>query len=68
VDAEMQRLAATEWHMPYVSLYQATCDSGGCTEYADQAHDVPLMNDADHLNEPGSSLIARRLIDRGELH
>jgi len=68
VDAEMQSLAATQWHVPYVSLYQATCGSGACTEYADQAQNVPLMNDADHLNEPGSELIARRLMERGELH
>jgi len=68
VDAEMQRLAATEWHVPYVSVYQATCGSGACTEYADQAHDVPLMNDSDHFNEPGSDLIAKRMTDRGEIH
>jgi peptidoglycan/LPS O-acetylase OafA/YrhL len=68
VDAEMQSLAATQWHVPYVSLYQATCSGGACTEYADLAHDVPLMNDADHLNEPGSDLIARRLKDRSEVH
>jgi peptidoglycan/LPS O-acetylase OafA/YrhL len=68
VDAQMKKLAVTEWHVPYVSVYQATCGTGACTEYADQAHDVPLMNDADHLNERGSDLIARRIVERGEVH
>jgi peptidoglycan/LPS O-acetylase OafA/YrhL len=68
VDAQMQGLAASTWHVPYVSVYQAICDGGACTEYADAAHDVPLMNDSDHMNQPGSELIAKRLMDRGLVH
>jgi hypothetical protein len=67
VDAEMQNLAATAWHVPYVSLYRAFCDNGSCAEYADAAHQVPLMADAGHLNEFGSAFVIRRVIDRGEL-
>jgi len=53
--------------VPYISLYQAICNDEDCVEYADAAHEVPLMNDEVHLNEFGSALIVRRLIDRGEL-
>jgi hypothetical protein len=67
MDAEMQRLASTTWHVPYISLYQAMCDKGDCVEYADAAHEVPIMNDEDHLNEFGSAMVVRLLIDRGEL-
>jgi len=67
VDAQMQSLAASTWHVPYISLYQAICNGEDCVEYADAAHEVPLMNDIGHLNEFGSALIVRRLIDRGEL-
>jgi hypothetical protein len=68
LDARLASLAANTWHIPYVSLYKATCNDGDCTEYADAAHTVPLMFDADHLSQAGSLLIVRRLIERGELH
>jgi hypothetical protein len=67
MDAQMQSLAAGTWHVPYISLYQAICTGEDCVEYADAAHEVPLMNDIGHLNEFGSALVVRRLIDRGEL-
>ena len=68
MDAQMQTMAATTWHVPYISLYQAICNNEGCVDYADAAHDIPLMNDIGHFNEFGSALVARRLIDRGELY
>jgi peptidoglycan/LPS O-acetylase OafA/YrhL len=67
IDAQMQSLAESTWHVPYISLYKAICNADGCTEYADAAHDVPLVNDSGHFNDMGSALIVRRLIDRGEL-
>jgi hypothetical protein len=67
VDAQMQSLAASTWHVPYISLYQAICNGEDCVECANAADEVPLMNDIGHLNEFGSALIVRRLIDRGEL-
>jgi len=67
IDAQMQSMAANTWNVPYISLYQAICVKEGCIEYTDAAHDVPLMNDADHLNNSGSALVARRLVDHGEL-
>jgi len=67
VDAQMQSLASSTWHVPYISLYQAICNGEDCVEYTDAAKQVPIMNDEVHLNEFGSALIVRRLIDRGEL-
>jgi peptidoglycan/LPS O-acetylase OafA/YrhL len=66
-DAKMEELAANTWHVPYLSLYKAICNNGVCAEYADEAHQVPLMFDADHLSVPGSLLIVRRLIANGQL-
>jgi hypothetical protein len=67
MDAQMQSLATSTWHVPYISLYKATCNRDGCIEYADAAHEVPLMRDGDHFTDAGSALVIRRLINRGEL-
>jgi peptidoglycan/LPS O-acetylase OafA/YrhL len=67
MDAQMQRLAASTWHVPYISLYKATCNREGCVEYVDAGHEVPLMRDADHFTDSGSALIVTRLINRGDL-
>jgi peptidoglycan/LPS O-acetylase OafA/YrhL len=67
LDARLQRLAATSWHVPYISLYQAICDPATCTEYTDPTHTVPLMFDSNHLSAQGSVLIAHRLLERGDL-
>ncbi|MDR3751455.1 MAG: acyltransferase family protein [Terracidiphilus sp.] len=67
IDALMQGMAANTWHVPYISLYRTICSKDGCVEYTDAAHEVPLMNDADHLNDSGSALVAKRLVDSGEL-
>jgi len=66
MDRQLQSLSAN-WHIPYVSLYQAICSNESCTLYSDSEHKVPLMFDTDHLSPAGSSLIVHRLIDRGEL-
>jgi peptidoglycan/LPS O-acetylase OafA/YrhL len=67
MDSTMEHLAKNVWHVPYVSLYKAICESNDCIEYADAAHDVPLMDDSHHLNEFGSRAIAARLQAKGEL-
>lgn len=67
LDAKLQDLAANYWHIPYVSFYQAICDKDICTEYADDAHQTPLMDDGDHLSREGALLVIHRLIARGEL-
>jgi peptidoglycan/LPS O-acetylase OafA/YrhL len=67
LDAEMQGMAMNTWHVPYVSLYQAICGAEGCAEYADAAHTIPLMDDANHLNQFGASFVVRGLIAKGEL-
>src|ERR1017187_1726656 len=66
LDEQFQSQAAT-WHVTYISLYKAICSKEGCTEYADSGNRVPLMYDTNHLSSAGSSLIAQRLLDRGEL-
>jgi peptidoglycan/LPS O-acetylase OafA/YrhL len=68
LDAEMQRMAANLWHVPYISLYREICGANGCAEYADAAHRVPLMSDTDHLTRLGATLVVQRLVDKGELH
>lgn len=67
LDSRLDDLAGNVWHVPYISLYQTICNKDSCTEYADAAHKVPLMADGDHLSEAGAVLVARRLIDQGEL-
>lgn len=66
-DAQLRNLAENRWHVSYVSLYQATCDSGRCLEYADGNDGIPLLNDGDHLSVDGSKLLVRRLAGLGEL-
>jgi hypothetical protein len=68
LDAQMGRLAANTWHVPYISLYQAICVEGSCAEYADAAHLVPMMTDGEHLTDAGSAYVVGRLISQGELH
>jgi hypothetical protein len=67
LDAQWQNLAANTWHVPYVSLYQALCDQHGCTEFADDAHLVPVLFDEDHFSKEGALLAIHRVIERGEL-
>jgi hypothetical protein len=61
VDEQMRNLAESRWHVFYVSLYQATCGSDRCLEYADEKNGIPLLKDGDHLSEDGSRLLVRRL-------
>lgn len=67
MDAEMQRMATSRWHVPYISLYREICGAEGCTEYADAAHKIPLMTDTDHLSRLGAFFVVRRLVEKGEL-
>ena len=68
LDAEMQSMATSTWHVPYISLYHEICGAGGCLEYADAAHKIPLMGDTNHLSALGSSFVVQRLVDKGELN
>jgi peptidoglycan/LPS O-acetylase OafA/YrhL len=67
MDAEMQQISATTWHVPYISLYDEICDGHICLEYADPAHKIPMMGDDNHLSVPGASFVVRRLVDKGKL-
>jgi peptidoglycan/LPS O-acetylase OafA/YrhL len=68
LDAEMQSMAASTWHVPYISLYREICATDGCLEYADSAHKIPLMGDTNHLSASGASFVVQRLVDKGELN
>jgi len=61
VDEQMRNLAENKWHVSYISLYQATCQSDHCLEYADEKNGIPLLKDGDHLTADGSRLLVRRL-------
>ena len=67
MDSQMRTLAESRWHVSYVSLYQATCESDRCLEYADEQSGIPFLNDADHLSEDGSRLLVRQLFRLGKL-
>jgi peptidoglycan/LPS O-acetylase OafA/YrhL len=67
LDMEMQQLADTTWHVPYMSLYKEICSESDCEEYADRAHRLPLMGDDNHLSMPGASVVIQRLVDKGDL-
>ncbi len=44
----------------YLSLWQASCGGGRCTEYADAGKTIPMLFDTNHLNNEASVLMARR--------
>jgi peptidoglycan/LPS O-acetylase OafA/YrhL len=67
MDAQMRNLAENRWHVDYVSLFQATCQSDRCLEYADDKNEIPLLKDGDHLSEEGSKFLIRRLSGFGKL-
>jgi peptidoglycan/LPS O-acetylase OafA/YrhL len=68
MDSQMRDLAESKWHVPYVSLYQATCERDHCIEYADEQNAVPLLNDTDHLSDDGSRILVDRLLHLGDLN
>jgi hypothetical protein len=55
------------WHVEYVSLFQATCESDRCFEYADDKNETPMLKDQDHLTDEGSKFLVRRLSGFGAL-
>lgn len=67
LDAKMQSMAASVWHVRYVSLYSEICGANGCAEYADREHKIPMMDDDNHLNQFGANLVVRRLVAEGKL-
>ncbi|MDP9051142.1 MAG: hypothetical protein M3O31_10570 [Acidobacteriota bacterium] len=58
LDAEMASLAATQWRVPYISIYQYLC-TPACPLYA--APDVPLLFDSHHFTAAGATLMARAM-------
>jgi peptidoglycan/LPS O-acetylase OafA/YrhL len=56
---EAMRDIADERGVEYISLQEALCDPGSCTELA--APGIPLQFDYGHLTSDGSVVVARRL-------
>ena len=67
LDSQMRNLAENTWHVDYVSLFRAACESDRCLEYADDKNEIPLLKDQDHLSEEGSKFLVRRLTGFGKL-
>ncbi len=68
VERSLKALVSEKWHIPFISLYDALCDGEECEEYADAQKTIPLMDDGNHLNRFGATLVVRRLVDEGELN
>jgi len=68
LDAKMRDMALNTWHVNYISLFKEICGAEGCAEYADAARKIPLMDDANHLNRFGASVIVGNLVAKGELN
>ncbi len=68
LDRLLRTMAESRWHIPYISLYQAVCVDGTCTEYADAAHTVPMLGDTDHFTETGSIYAMKRAISQVQLN
>jgi peptidoglycan/LPS O-acetylase OafA/YrhL len=64
LDAVMATLAATVWHVPYISIYRDLC-TPACPLYA--VVDVPLLFDSHHFTEQGAILLAQAIRSRNEL-
>jgi peptidoglycan/LPS O-acetylase OafA/YrhL len=65
MDEEMQKMAADDWHVQYISFFKTLCGPVSCIEYAGK--DIPLQSDYGHLTKDGSVLVAQRLRDSHEL-
>ncbi len=67
VEQGLRALVQDKWHLPFISIYDALCDSSGkCSEYANEQKGIPLMNDSHHLNRFGAEFAIRRSIDLGQ--
>jgi peptidoglycan/LPS O-acetylase OafA/YrhL len=74
MDHDMAVLAASQWNVPYISMYEDLCgsqvvpkaaDVGGCPPYAGSG--VPLLFDTDHLTAEGSAFFARAIRSKNQL-
>ncbi len=67
LDDRMAALAASKWHVPYVSLYRTVCPAESCAEYLDAAHTKPLLFDSNHLTAEAAQIVIAQLASRGAL-
>jgi peptidoglycan/LPS O-acetylase OafA/YrhL len=64
LDRRMGELAATRWHVPYLSIYRDLCEPE-CPIYA--AENVPLLFDDNHFTVPASVLFVARVRQAGQI-
>ncbi len=67
LDSKLAQLAATRWHVPYLSLVKMFCPNGVCQVYTNAARTVPLLVDEDHFTNEGSDLAGQRIATGGLL-
>lgn len=65
LDQNLATQAKTEWHVPYVSIYQAACS--GRTNCLLSSGDAPVWFDSDHFSDAGARLILSHLRSSGDL-
>jgi peptidoglycan/LPS O-acetylase OafA/YrhL len=64
LDRRMDGIAATRWHVPYISVYRDLC-TPQCPIYA--AEDVPLLFDDNHFTAAASVLLVSKVRAEGQL-
>ncbi len=67
LEPRLRALVVDKWHFEFVSLYDALCPDGTCTEYADAGRRIPMMDDSHHLNRFGAQVAITRLVNSGQL-
>ncbi|SNT43308.1 Peptidoglycan/LPS O-acetylase OafA/YrhL, contains acyltransferase and SGNH-hydrolase domains [Granulicella rosea] len=72
LDKQMQTDAANLWHVPYISLVNATCTAGTCVETVPEhgaagGDSVPMLFDHDHYTQTGAAYIFACLRQSGQL-
>ena len=65
LDTRMRELAASDWHVPYFSMFDALCADGHCLTEVDG--DVPLLSDYGHVTKKGAEFVAGKMVEQVEL-
>lgn len=67
LDRELSTLAATQWHIPYVSFFDESCDRtrDKCLTYTPSG--APILLDRNHLTPAASAMVAASLRDHHRL-
>jgi hypothetical protein len=58
LDTQMKELARTQWHVPYISVFDELCRPG-CPVFANPG--VPVLFDPSHMTADGAILLMQRV-------